>query len=94
MYTLYFQLGDAISNQPPVVKSYVSIIRNLTLVAWSFYPIAFLFNGFKGTGPSIAAVQIGYSIADIIAKCGYGIIIYWIARAKTDSDAKLAPKTI
>ncbi len=89
VYTLYFQLGDAIANQPPVVKSYVSIIRTLTLISWNFYPIAFLFNEFKDTGAGIVAAQVGYSIADVIAKCGYGIIIYWIARAKTEADADL-----
>lgn len=86
MYVLYFRLGESIATQPAIVKSYVSVIRNVTLIAWSFYPIAFLFNEFKDTGAGIAAVQVGYSIADVVAKCGYGIIIYWIARAKTEED--------
>ncbi len=94
MHTLYFRLGDAIGSQPPVVHSYISFIRNLTLIAWSFYPIAFLFNQFKDTGAGIAAVQVGYSIADVVAKCGYGIIIYWIARAKTEADGGLAKEHI
>jgi len=29
------------------------------------------------------AVQIGYCIADVAAKCGYGIMIYAIAREKS-----------
>ncbi len=86
MYVLYFRLGDSLGSQPQIVRSYVSIIRNLTLIAWSFYPIAYLFNEFKDAGFGIAAVQVGYSIADVVAKCGYGIIIYWIARAKTEDD--------
>ena len=28
------------------------------------------------------ALQVGYSIADITAKCGYGVMIYHIAKAK------------
>ena len=86
MYTLYFRFGEALENQPPAVKKYVSLIRNLTLIAWSVYPIAYLFNEFKDTGTGIAVVQVGYSIADVVAKCGYGLIIFWIARAKTEAD--------
>lgn len=87
MYVLYFRLGDSLGSQPEKVKSYVSFIRNLTLVAWSFYPIAYLFNEFRDTGAGITAVQVGYSIADVVAKCGYGLVIYWIARAKTEADS-------
>ncbi len=90
LYVLYFKLGDSLQNQPPQVVSYVSLIRNLTLVAWSFYPIAYLFNEFRDTGFGLTAVQVGYSIADVVAKCGYGIIIFWIARAKTEADGGLA----
>ncbi|MFN4173734.1 MAG: bacteriorhodopsin-like [Parachlamydiaceae bacterium] len=90
LYVLYFRLGDSLSNQPEKVVSYVSLIRNLTLVAWSFYPIAYLFNEFRDTGFGLTAVQVGYSIADVVAKCGYGIIIFWIARAKTEADGGLA----
>lgn len=86
MYVLYFRLGDSLNDQPQAVKSYVSFLRNLTLVAWSFYPIAYLFHHFSDTSTGIVAVQVGYSIADVVAKCGYGIIIYWIARVKTESD--------
>lgn len=86
MYVLYFRLDEAVGSQPEKVKSYITFIRNLTLVAWSFYPIAFLFNEFKDSGAGITAVQVGYSIADVIAKCGYGLVIFWIARAKTEAD--------
>ena len=86
LYVLYFRLGDSLQGQGEKVKSYVSLLRNLTLVAWSFYPIAYLFHQFFGTSTGIVAVQVGYSIADVVAKCGYGIIIYWIARVKTEND--------
>lgn len=88
MYVLYFRLGDSLADQPESVKSYVSFLRNLTLVAWSFYPIAYLFHQFYGSSTGIVAVQVGYSIADVVAKCGYGLIIYWIARSKTESDGQ------
>ena len=88
MYVLYFRLGDSIQDQPQGVKSYVNLLRNLTLVAWSFYPIAYLFHEFFNSSGGIVAVQVGYSIADVVAKCGYGIIIYWIARVKTEKEGQ------
>jgi len=89
MYVLYFRLGDSLVDQPQSVKSYVSFLRNLTLVAWSFYPIAYLLDQFLGSSTGVVAVQVGYSIADVVAKCGYGLIIYWIARVKTESDGQI-----
>jgi len=88
MYVLYFRLGDSIVDQPQSVKSSVSFLRNLTLVAWSFYPIAYLLQDFLGSSTGVVAVQVGYSIADVVAKCGYGLIIYWIARIKTENDGQ------
>jgi len=34
---------------------------------------------------TIVAVQVGYCIADVAAKCGYGVLIYMIAREKTQA---------
>jgi len=87
LYVLYFRLSEAINSQPEVVKNYISVLRNLTLVAWSFYPIAYLIN-MSGSSNNFVGVQVGYSIADVVAKCGYGLIIFWIARAKTELEDK------
>jgi hypothetical protein len=36
----------------------------------------------------VVAIQVGYSLADITAKCGYGLMIYGIARAKMEADGE------
>jgi bacteriorhodopsin len=66
------------------------LLRNaglLTLFTWGFYPIAFMvpFYGLSGGGAE-ATLQIGYSIADITAKCGYGLLIYHIAKMRTEEE--------
>ena len=33
------------------------------------------------------AVQVGYTIADVIAKAGFGVMIYMIAQRKSDAGA-------
>ena len=32
------------------------------------------------------ALQVGYSVADILAKCAYGFMIYAIAKAKMEDE--------
>jgi hypothetical protein len=43
--------------------------------------------GFESAG---VAVEIGYSIADIAAKVGFGILIYMIARKKSEAEGYVA----
>lgn len=66
------------------------LLRNvgfLTLFTWGFYPIAFMapFYGLSGGGAEVG-LQIGYSIADVAAKCGYGLLIYNIAKLRSIED--------
>ncbi|PJF26235.1 MAG: xanthorhodopsin, partial [Phototrophicales bacterium] len=56
------------------------------------YMIPFLGEGAALSASVVVAVQIGYCIADVAAKCGYGVMIYAIARAKTtDKELVMAP---
>jgi hypothetical protein len=59
------------------------------LITWAFYPIAYAYITITGTrSPSGQVVlQLGYTIADITAKAGFGILIYFIARAKSAADS-------
>ena len=56
-----------------------------------FYPIVFILPmlGVGGlvAGEVNAAVQVGYTIADIIAKALFGVMIYMIAQRKSDAGA-------
>jgi bacteriorhodopsin len=66
------------------------LLRNtglLTLFTWGFYPIAFMapFYGLTG-GTAEVSLQLGYSIADIAAKCGYGLLIFNIAKLRSEAD--------
>jgi bacteriorhodopsin len=84
---LYVGLGRSIASQPEAVRGLVKAARNLTVVSWCFYPIVFVLPmlGLTG-GTSIAAVQIGYTIADVAAKAVFGVLIYMIAAKKSDVD--------
>ena len=93
LYVLWVKLGSTLSSQPPHVQTLLKNIRLLLLFTWGFYPITYMLPMF-GIAPqtSIVGVQIGYAIADILAKAFYGIMIYWIAYAKSDADGSLPVK--
>ncbi len=66
------------------------LVRNillLTVFVWGFYPIVYMapFYGLEG-GTSEAFLQVGYSMADIIAKAGYGLMIFAIAKERTAQE--------
>jgi bacteriorhodopsin len=84
---LFVGLKTAIAQQPAEVRGLVNVARWLTLVAWSFYPIVFIFPmiGLTG-GTAETAVQVGYSIADVVAKAVFGVVIYMIAVRKSEAE--------
>ncbi len=88
VYTLFVELGKSLERQPERVQVLVRNLRLLLFGSWGFYPIAYLlpliFGGLSASG--VVAVQIGYSLADIIAKAGFGTLIYFIALEKTKAD--------
>ena len=85
IYVLWTEVGKTIPQESHQVAVLLRNIRLLTLATWGFYPIAYMapFFGFTGSGSEVFT-QIGYSVADIAAKCGYGLMIYAIAKLKTD----------
>mgnify|MGYP000727481461 CR=1 FL=1 len=69
------------------VRKDLNGLRLLLLATWGVYPIAFLLPqlGIDGAD-SFVGRQLGYSIADVLAKCLFGLLIYKIAREKSFAD--------
>jgi len=95
LYVLWVELTKSLDTQPQEVRGLISVARIVILVTWAFYPIAYAIYGdsLPGATPGIVGersalgavgIQIGYAIADITAKAGFGVLIYMIARAKTE----------
>ena len=76
--------SKAISAQPASSKSLIANARNLIAITWLFYPIVYALR-FKGFDPGSPSIQLGYTLADIIAKAGLGIMIYSVSMRKTSS---------
>lgn len=88
MYELFVGLSSSLEAQPESVRGLVNRARWLTVLAWSFYPIVFILPmlGLEGSTAS-TAIQVGYSIADVVAKAVFGIVIYMIAVRKSEVEA-------
>lgn len=92
LYVLWSELSKAAKTESPEVQVLLRNTRLLLLGTWGFYPIAYLMPliGVSGATATVA-LQTGYSIADIAAKCGYGVMIYAIARAKMGVAREASP---
>jgi bacteriorhodopsin len=88
VFELFVGLKSSLAAQPASVRGLVNAARFLVIISWAFYPIVFVFPmlGISGSDASIA-VQIGYSIADIVAKAVFGVFIFAIALKKSAADA-------
>lgn len=90
MYVLFVELGKSLERQSEAVRKKVVALRLLLIATWGVYPIAFIMNmnssAFDPAG--FMAREVGYSIADILAKCLFGLIIFTIARIKSAEDDK------
>lgn len=91
VYELFVGLRESLARQPEGARKLVNAARWLTVATWAFYPVVFLLPvvGLTG-GSAVAAVQIGYTIADILAKAVFGVLIYLIAVRKSEVEAEPA----
>jgi bacteriorhodopsin len=87
LYVLFVELGKSLDRQPEGVAKSVANLRLLLIATWGVYPIAYMFNiwGTETQG-SFVAVQVGYTLADVLAKCVFGLTILKIARMKSMAE--------
>jgi bacteriorhodopsin len=87
VYNLFFGLKKSVDSQPAEARGLVNSARFLTVLSWCFYPVVFVLPMIGVTGGSATvAVQVGYTIADIVAKALFGVLIYIIASRKSLSE--------
>ena len=87
VFDLFFGLKNSINAQADQVRGLVNVARWTTVVSWCFYPLVFTLPMLGMTGGSArAAVQVGYTISDIVAKAGFGVLIFMIALRKSEVE--------
>jgi bacteriorhodopsin len=91
LYVLFVELTKSLDRQPEGVVKTVKNLRLLLIATWGVYPIAYMFNIWGDSGPeSFVAIQVGYTIADVLAKCVFGLTILKIARMKSHAEGMAA----
>jgi bacteriorhodopsin len=87
LYVLFVELTKSLDRQPAGVAETVGRLRLLLVATWGVYPIAYIFNIVGDeSASSFVAIQVGYTIADILAKCVFGLTILKIARMKSVAE--------
>lgn len=82
-------LNKAAGDQQPSVASLTGYARWLTIISWLTYPFVYIIKmcGINGV-TATAGEQIGYSIADVVAKAVFGVMIWAIAAEKSMLEEK------
>ncbi|MEY4554421.1 MAG: hypothetical protein RL197_848 [Actinomycetota bacterium] len=91
MYVLFVEISKSLAAQSARVQSLLKTARTLLVATWGVYPITFILAMNDVGAPSFEAVvsrEVGYTIADILAKCAFGLIIFVIARVKSAEESK------
>ena len=92
VFSLLVGLGAATAKQPESVAGLVSAARYLTAVSWLTYPFVYIIKNVGLAGPTATMYeQIGYSVADVMAKAVFGVLIWAIANEKSrlEGEGKL-----
>ena len=90
LYVLFVELSKSLDRQPEGVAATVGRLRLLLIATWGVYPIAYLLpiidaDGAASSGAFVGR-QVGYTIADVVAKCVWGLTILKIARMKSIAE--------
>jgi bacteriorhodopsin len=88
LYVLFVELGKSLDRQPEGVAATVGRMRLLLVATWGVYPISYILGMGEGmaSGNQFVGVQVGYTVADVLAKCVFGLTILKIARMKSMAE--------
>lgn len=88
LYVLFVELGKSLDRQPEGVAATVGRLRLLLVGTWGVYPISYILGMGEGmaSGNQFVGVQVGYTVADVLAKCVFGLTILKIARMKSMAE--------
>jgi bacteriorhodopsin len=89
LYVLFVELGKSLGRQESGVSKLVDGLRYVLLATWGFYPLAYIAPSVIDNEATAEVVrQVGYSLADVLAKPLFGLLVVAIAIIKTDAMKK------
>lgn len=88
LFVLFVELGKSLERQSAGVRKTVDGMRYIVLATWGVYPLAYMAPSLIDDEAKAEVIrQVGYSIADVLAKPLFGILVLSIAMMKTREDA-------
>uniref|UniRef100_A0A7S0CHU7 Rhodopsin n=1 Tax=Proboscia inermis TaxID=420281 RepID=A0A7S0CHU7_9STRA len=86
VYTLLVGLSGATNAEEDAeIRGKIKQAQVLTVISWCTYPVVYVFPMMGITGSNaVVAIQIGYSVSDIISKCAVGLLITDITISKSN----------
>ena len=90
LYVLVVELNRALVRETPQVKGLMLALRGILLLSWGFYPIAYLLPSLISGANGTVISQVGYSIADIVAKPVFTLLIFRLSLLKAEEEKGVA----
>merc|ERR1719446_1391467 len=89
VYELLVGLAAATASETDAeIAGKIKTAQVMTVISWCTYPIVYLFPMLGiNAASSVVSIQLGYCVSDIISKCGVGLVIYSISKAKSEKGA-------
>lgn len=90
LYVLFVELTKSLEGQPARIRQLISGMRWVILVTWMVYPIAYILPRIiSNETTALVARQVGYSIADVLAKPLFGLFAVSIMLIKSREEESL-----
>ncbi len=87
LWVLFAELGKSLGRQSGRVRTLVDGLRYIILATWGVYPLAYIAPSVIDDEATAEVVrQVGYSVADVLAKPLFGLLVLAIALAKSRED--------
>lgn len=79
LYLTWTEIGKALPRMPQSAAGMMKSIRWIFVIFWTFYPIAYIMPAILPTADGVVARQMIFTIADIVSKVIYGVMITKVA---------------
>lgn len=90
LYVLFVEITKSLSGQPARIRNLISGMRWVILVTWMVYPVAYILPRLiSNPTTALVARQVGYSIADVLAKPLFGVFAVLIMLIKSREEESI-----
>jgi bacteriorhodopsin len=86
LYLTWTEIGKVLSGLPAESVGTMKAIRWIFIVFWTFYPLGYLIPAILPTSEGVVLRQFLFTIADIVSKVIYGVLITKVAMDRSKAE--------